>query len=763
MRHSNRRRRALQVIAGSWLLLALPALGEPQGVPTPPPKHVSTPLVDDANMHVRAEVQERVGKGHYRFHGFVDIVVRDLRIQANEVDLYEEEKPDGKRSRRVEASGEVVFIQEEQRLSGTSATLDLDTGRGRLLQARGFLEPGVFIEADEIEREDATHYHVKGGNFSSCYQPHPRWSFSAHSATVKTGHYVLAHAVDFRILDVPTPLFLPIFYYPLSEDQRSTGFLFPRIGHGFRGYELGTGFFWAMNRSWDQTVTVERFSEYGTGFGHELRYRLPTPSYGNFNSYALRHIDGSGWDYTLDWDAVQALPGTVNARLSVHRTSSTAFQTDIQDNLDLASFRTVRSSLSLTRNFKFGYLQALGDSDETFFPGDTSRIHESLPSLSLTRSPLQLGRTGVLFGYGLRAEKLGNGDQTTVDRYSRLDASTEISRPFGTTFLTLTPQVQARYTRYGGREDADGVFQPVPLNRPYAELSLGIVGPSFARQFQTSGAFYSDRFKHVIEPTVTFRYQTRFSEFSQIPNFDGIDPLGIGTSEIDYGLTQHFWAKRPLRGSRKLGAYEFLTWSLTQSYYTETAASQFDPNYQSSTFNVPGRTLTAQAPAHNKSPISSSLIFKPIPAVRTQFNVLYDVYEHAIDRLNLNAKLNFDRVGFDGSWTQRKSFNAAADSLVLDIDTIRVGGRLAVVPQKLSLDGRATYDRIQKVALETAASVRYDIQCCGFVVEYNHLRYGTRDGGGFSVRILLANIGAMTGVNNQDAAGPLGAGYGGRR
>jgi LPS-assembly protein len=757
-------RRALVAVVGSCLLAVPAAVAQhapPPGAPAPAVPHEK--LAEDDNMHVRAEVQERVGKGHYRFRGLVDVVIRDMRLQANELDLYEEEMPDGKVQRRVEATGEVVFIQQDQRLSGTSAVLDLNTGRGRLLQARGFLEPGVFIEADEIERESASVYRIKGGTFSSCYQPHPRWSFSAHSAKVKINHYVLAKAVDFHILDVPTPLFLPLFYYPLREDQRSTGFLFPQVGHGFRGYEISSGFFWAMGRSVDQTFTVERFSEYGTGFGHEFRYRLPTPSYGNFDTYALQHIDGGGWDHTIDWDAVQALPAKVTARVSVHRTSSTSFQNDIQDNLDLASFRTERSTVGLSRNFRFGYLQFLGDSDRTFFPGDTSRTHERLPSLTLTRSPLRLGRTGVLLGYGLRAEHLGNGDQNAIDRYWRYDASTDVSRPFGTTFLTVTPQVQARFTRYDGREDASGVFQPLPLDRPYVEASVGIDGPQIARVFQTSGGFYSARWKHVIEPVVTFRYKSRFDEFSQIPNFDRIDPLGIGTSQLDYGLVQHFWAKRPLRGSNKEVPYELLTWTVTQSYYTQTRASQFDPNYLSSTFNSLGKTVSSGASAHNKSPIASQLNFRPLPELSTNFNLGYDVYAHGLSWLNLNSSANFDRVGFDVGWTVSKFAQPDSGLLNTATNTIRGRARLKLIPNKIAMDGRVTYDLIQKQTLETAASLRYDVQCCGFVVEYNHLRFGTRDGGGFSFRILLANIGAMTGFNSQDAAGPQGTGYGGRR
>src|SRR5581483_5629683 len=125
-----------------------------------PPRPKRPPREDDGETHIRADSQERVAKGHYHFQGFVELAAGDLHVQADEVDLYEDELPNGKIRRRVEAKGNVVFMREEERLSGTSATLDLDTGHGTLLSARGFIDPGVFVEADSIERLSAKVYRI---------------------------------------------------------------------------------------------------------------------------------------------------------------------------------------------------------------------------------------------------------------------------------------------------------------------------------------------------------------------------------------------------------------------------------------------------------------------------------------------------------------------------------------------------------------------------------------------------------------------------
>jgi LPS-assembly protein len=760
--------RSLATLFAALLVGALPAWAQT----IPPIGAKGAALVDDGEMHVRAEVQERVAKGHYRFHGFVDVVVGDLRVQASEVDLFEEVDASGKLHRRAEAKGEVVFFQGEQRLSGTSGTLDLDTGKGRLLQARGFLDPGVFVEADEIERVSAKVYRIKGGKFTSCYQPHPRWSFTASSAKVKLGSHILAKLVDFHVLDVPTPIFLPVFYYPIHEDQRSTGLLFPQFSTSdIRGFGLSSGFFWAMGRSYDQTLTVERFSKLGVGLGHELRYVRANPSSGTFRSYGLRQKDGGNWDYNLQWDATQALPANFMARLSVHQNSDTTFQGQIQDNIDLALSRTEQASFSISRGFRVGNLLLQATRDSTFFsvsdgaPIETVREH--LPSLRLTRAPFRVARTGFVFNYDLGAEQVGRGNGTETTRYSRLDGLASLQRPFAASFLTITPRVQARYRRWGGQEGAEG-FRPEPLEQTYAEGSLEVRGPKFSRVFLNEGGFYSEKFKHEIGPEAIFGYRSRIESFDQIPKLDEQDwQPAAGAAQIDYALVQRFLAKRP-GPSGKLMTYEFLTWFIRQSYYSDVRASQYDRNYQSSEFNpaLPQITPTpAPSTFRHNSPISSQIRFRPVTQWNANANVEYDIYAKAISRLSLNTRLGYDRIAFDGGWARTQRFDLDGNPTTRT-SSLRGSSQIKLIPNKLAVAGQATLD-LEKASsdklLNAHASLRYDVQCCGFIVDYNYFKYSEAfKDSRFSFRIQLANIGSMTSFNNQDAFGSRGVGYGGR-
>ena len=77
-------------------------------------------------------------------------------------------------------------------------------------------------------------------------------------------------------------LYLPVFYYPIQDDDRATGFLLPIYGAStIRGQTLSNAFFWAINRSQDATFIHDWYSKTGQGFGGEYRYELGGGNRGN--------------------------------------------------------------------------------------------------------------------------------------------------------------------------------------------------------------------------------------------------------------------------------------------------------------------------------------------------------------------------------------------------------------------------------------------------------------------------------------------------
>jgi LPS-assembly protein len=723
-----------------------PAPAPPAVAPAAPPEQPRPPCNPaGGDICLSAERQEQLDKGHFQARGFVDLQFGDARIQADQLDMYESPKPDGSTARRIVAQGNVVFMRGEERMAGERLQMDLDTNYGVFEEALGFVSPGILVEGKKIERLDSNTYRISDGKFTSCTQPNPRWSFTATSATLDLDDKIRAHNVVFKVKDVPA-FYLPYVIYPIEQDQRSTGLLFPHFGNSAqRGRNIGSGFFWAMGRSLDQTFYLDHYSEFGWGFGHEFRYMRPSPSRGNFRTYLFRREDG-GWDHDLKWDAVQVLPGKVRAALRVQEVSTLDFRQQFNENLDYATNRQRYSSASLQRSFGNLNVQLYADSADTFFDSEeTFDRRRHLPTLTVSGSPQKWRRTGLVGAFDAKAENLVLGNQDRVDTYGRYDVYPRLSRPFALPWLQVTPEVQFRWTGYGVSE-LDGTLDGPARSRQYFEGLVDMRGPTFSKVFDTPGNFYSDRFKHTIGPEVTWRYRSKVEDFDVFPYFDGDDRIP-GTHEVVYGLAQRFYSKRRSAPGAKPVPYQFLDWKVSQTYYVNIAEGQnaFDPNYSSNFFGVGG------VPDHN-SPILSRLRFTPTPGVRTNFTLEYDINFNEVRRLSLDTSADYRRGGYQLGWSKGLQ-RRRRDDVATPYSTVRGSARLQLVPGKLTLAGSADYNLEKKDLVQSSGRLRYDAQCCGFLVEVIQSDYNIKDDLVFRFSIELANVGAIGNFMGQDAGG----------
>jgi LPS-assembly protein len=697
------------------------------------------PALAPGELRVRAESYEQVEKGRFAARGLVDMRLGAMRIQADKADVFEDEQPDGTVKRRLVAEGNVVFIRGEERLSGDRVEMDED-GRGFFENAVGYVEPGVFIEGRRVERVDDDTYRVVGGKFTSCSQPNPRWGFTSSSARIDVDDKVVAKNAVFKVKGLPV-FYTPVLYYPIGTDGRSTGFLFPHFGYSsYRGFTVGTGFFWVMGRSLDQTFYADHYSKIGYGFGHELRYALGSPSRGTFRTYLFAVKGADTLDYDFDWNALQMLPGKVRATVNVRQYSDILFNQRYQDSFNQVTNRTQRWSGGLEKDLKLAVLSAYADTTSTYFGTDYRRVNGRLPGISLRRFPRQVGWGGVVAGLEATAERVQYGDVERVDNWARFDLAPTVSRPFRLSFLDFNPSVGYRYTRYGATygvdEEGQSAIVGPPLNRSFFETQVEMRGPTFSRVFDTPGFGYSERFKHTIGPEVSWIYRTRVDGFESIPKFDG-DDYYLGTNQIAYGLVQRFWAKR--RGpTGKLVPYEFFSWRLMQTYYVQIADGQsnFDPNYSSSAFG-PGFK-----PEH-LSPLMSRMRLKPTPGFSFDFNVEYDVNFQQIRRTTVAGNLNRPRLSLNGGWSRSVRLAEDPAERTVGAHSLRGNATFALVPKRLTVEGSADYDLVNDLLWQMRGQIQYSVQCCGFSVEYIRYNWNGRDEKQWRFNLQLANIGSM--------------------
>src|SRR5262249_44127518 len=99
------------------------------------------------------------------------------------------------------------------------------------------------------------------------------------------------HAV-FRLRGIPL-FFSPAFYKSLKKSPRKTGFLSPSAGHSsLRGYFVGFGYYWAINRSYDLLYQGEDFTTRAFAHNVDFRGKVRPGTDFNFTLYGVNDQSG---------------------------------------------------------------------------------------------------------------------------------------------------------------------------------------------------------------------------------------------------------------------------------------------------------------------------------------------------------------------------------------------------------------------------------------------------------------------------------------
>lgn len=728
------------------------AAGAPADVPC-------DPAVD---ICLVAEKQGRE-KGHYWGRGFADLRFGDLQIQTDALDIYDVEK-DGTVTQRLVAEGNVVLLRKDERVAGTRMTMDLDTGRGTMENVTGYIAPGVFFTAREIERLDPKTFRIKSGRFTSCCQPKPSWSFDAARAKLKVGKSIQAASVRFNLgvplvgASVPA-LYIPYFVYPINEEGRSTGILFPSFNVDFgRGVDVRAGFFWAMGRSFDQTFIAEYRPQLAPLLGHELHYALAAPSRGSFvthffppQSSTAAPVEGQpkpneDWDYSLDWNAVQILPGGFRATVVAKVSSQQDYLVPVDSYFSQRSY-----SLTVQRTFGRHALLLKGSSVETIAQGGANPTRRYLPQLRLSQAPNPIGRSGILFEYAAQADRLSlrktlaEGDLR--NDWSRLDVGSALSRPVSWSFLSLTPRVRARYTYYSAtmQEGAEGGVLPnqpytgADLTRRYVEASLDLRGPRFARVFGSPIGAFSDKIKHVIGPEVMWVYRNAVDARTTIPRFDVVDNT-FAANEVRYGLVNRFYARRKNKAGKPT-PFEFLSWTVYRKHYIDPPLGFSDPD-----FTTPFLRVAGGAPPKD-SPVRSVLSFKPAPGWSVDWTEEYDVDAQNTTRRDLRLGMGGAAGRLRASWTLQPQITDVDGTTVILPRDEAVGGWLDLGSARsaIALNMSAQYSLVQKIFINRSLQLRLSGQCLGVMLNVMERQYfrGQKPVRSFGFAIELANLGSI--------------------
>lgn len=499
------------------------------------------------------------------YTGNVDARYGRYRMQADKIVLYEAEN-------KMVAEGSVVFDEgDDQRITGSRAVFFLKTKLGHFEDSTGFTNQTndgtvIYFTAERVDRTKIDEIVVTKGKFTACDEAVPKWSFTADEATIKFNDKVKLKNGKFRIKDVPV-VPIPYVSLPIKERDRQSGFLTPTFGFsGNKGVRLQGAYFQTLGRSADVTVRGDIYTSRGIGYGFDLRTRTNDRSYFNFGLYAVKdrifgakedakHPDQGGSIFYAE--GVQYFSNGWTGAADVRVTSNLAFRQIFSDGVQQIISPIEVSQGFVNKSWTNYTLDLLARTQVISIPNVTISTN-NLPSVHFEKRPSSLSFfKGAYFSFktGIegtsRRERVNDlalyrsqtgGDPIRTSLFNlRYDAYPQLTIPINTKYVNFTASGSIRLTYYSNSFNDMRQLTERDTLRKYGEFSFDIRPVALAKNYY--GKKNEFKFRHVIEPFVTYRFIKGIDNFQNIIRFDQIDTI-TDTNEIEFGFANRIYTRR---------------------------------------------------------------------------------------------------------------------------------------------------------------------------------------------------------------------------
>jgi LPS-assembly protein len=497
--------------------------------------------------------------------GNVDVRYGIYRLQADKVIIFEAEN-------RLVAEGSVVFDQgEDQRITGATADWNYRTKLGTFKDSTGFTNQTndgttIFFTADLVERVGLNEVVVTNGKFTACEEAVPKWSFTADVARIKTNEVVKLKNAKFKLKDV-TVLPMPYVSIPIRKSDRKSGFLTPTIGFSpNKGVRLSAAYFKTLGRSADVTFRADVYTSRGIGYGLDFRSRANSRSYFNFGFYAVtdRILGARASAENPDQggsivyaEGVQYFQNGFTAAADVRLTSNLAFRQVFSDGIQQIISPIEVSQGSVNKSWNNYTLNLLARSQVISIPNVRIKTR-NLPSVNFEKRPSRVSfLKNVYFSFKTGLEGVARREEADdVALYRRMvgrdplvspaigqrfDIHPQVEVPLNSKYATVTLRAGSRVTYYSNSFNDMRQLVGRDVIRKYGEFEADLRPVALARNFY--GKKDAFRFRHVIEPFLTYRFVKGVNNFNRVIRFDHADTV-TDTNEIEFGLTNRFFTRR---------------------------------------------------------------------------------------------------------------------------------------------------------------------------------------------------------------------------
>jgi LPS-assembly protein len=568
------------------------------------------------------------------------VLTGGVKLHYQDIDLAAEMLSIDLSTKQLTAVGNVVVDQGPSRLTGASATFNLDTKTGSLKQATGAAQPGIYFSGERVDKVAEDVYVIEDGIFTSCQGEVPAWSFHVRRARIRLEDYAYVTSASMRVKAVPM-LYVPYMIWPTKTD-RSSGLLVPKIGNSNRrGTYVGLAYYQVLGRSWDTTLYADLYSKDYLGLGDEIRYHPSEETSGAARGYVVKDPERDDWRWKVRWDHVtRDLPLGLRGVVEYEDYSDFDFFRDFERGLVTKAKNSIYSDAFVSGNWGSQSLNVLVDRRRTFLSEVDIIELRQLPEAEYKLRPTRIGRTPLYAALDSTASYLGVDRGVVQATYPRFHLQPQLRLPLAPApWLALTLNGGGNLTWYGDSTrfaPGENTFTGNTLTRTLPFGGAEVIGPSFSRIFDAGlGPF--GKLKHILEPRFAWSYVGAFDRQDEVPIFDEIDPLsarGLNLGRISLINRVLAKPKDPAKGG---GAREILSLELSRSY-------SFDAS----------QPLEQGLGQHSAlGPLRASLRSYPTPAFGLRFDADYSVLFEQLTGMQVSGNFALGRQRFDLTWTPR--------------------------------------------------------------------------------------------------------------
>ncbi|MEI6865937.1 putative LPS assembly protein LptD [Flavicella sp.] len=561
-------------------------------------------------------------------------------------------------------------------------------------------QDGIYTLGEKMKRINDSTIFVRNIRFTTSDKENPDYYLQTKKAKIVPGKKIIVGLTHLVVADVPTPIFLPFAYFPLTSTKTS-GIIVPTYGQSTsQGFFMQNGgYYFAGNDFYDLTVLADLYSNGSWGLSTKSSYKRRYKYSGNFNinyESLIYNIDGfddysKSKNYNIRWSHSQDAKSNPNSKLSasVNLGSSNYYSQSInQYNSPYSLTNTLSSSISYYRKLvgtPFSFTTSASHSQNT----NTEIISMTLPSFILNMDRIYpfAPKSGsqnnafqkIGFNYGLKAEnkievmeedffkaKMFDEAKTGVQHNISLSTNMKVLK-----YLTLSPSVTYKEVWYFKSIDKnyDELNQEIVTDTingfvSFREYSAGAsLSTSIYGMFKFKGKRL-DAIRHTMRPSISYNYRPDFSYYYETVQASG-DPLDLEEySPFDYGaygspsqglsqsiglsLNNNFEAK--VRNKDPSGDEEFKKITLLNNLNFSTSYNVVADSLKWSTVNVTAGTQIF----NNKLSVNTGATLDPY-AINSNgqryntFNIHNDGSLFRLTRANLTLSYSLSNKDFDKS------------------------------------------------------------------------------------------------------------------